>query len=124
MAPHCHIHFDDDQLLVNNCRISTKDYLFIIDGTTESGHEEKLFWGEQHFELLKNTEPCEETITEFEKPKQQIDGEICINLNDLHTGFVVSKKTAVEHSTTIKHHYDTQSSIILITTKKKKQVIK
>ena len=40
--PHCHIHFDDDRLLVNNCRTSTKDYLFIIDGTTESGHEVKL----------------------------------------------------------------------------------
>ena len=94
--PHCHIHFDDNRFLVNNCRVSTKEYLFIIDGTTESGHDVKL-WGEQHFELLKNTEPCEETITEFEKLKQQIDGEKCINLNNLHTVFlVVYKKTAVE----------------------------
>ena len=99
LPPHCRIHFDDDRFLVNSCRVSTKDYLFIIDGTTEFSHEVKLFWGEQHFELLKNTEPCEETITEFEKLKQQIELEKCINLNDLHTLYiVVSKKTAIELS--------------------------
>ena len=29
-----HIHFDDDGIAVSNCNVSTKDYLFIIDGTT------------------------------------------------------------------------------------------
>ena len=67
----CRIHFDDDSQKVTNCRVSTKDNLFIIDGTTESGHGVKFFWGKQHFELLKNTEPCEETITELEKLKQK-----------------------------------------------------
>ena len=42
----CHIHFDDDSLKITNCRVSTKEYSFIIDGTTESGHEVKLFWGD------------------------------------------------------------------------------
>ena len=98
--PHtCHIHFDDDCLQLTDCEISTKDYLFIIDGTTNSGQEVKLFWGEQHFDLMKNTEPCEATIKEFEKLKQQIDVEKCINLNDLHRVFiVVAMKTAIELS--------------------------
>ena len=39
----CHLNFDDDSLTVTNCRVSTKDYLFIIDGTAESGDEVKLF---------------------------------------------------------------------------------
>ena len=47
----CHIQFDDDSLKVTNCKISAKDNLFIIDGTTESGQEVKRSWGKQHFEL-------------------------------------------------------------------------
>ena len=94
----CHIHFDEDSLNETMWRVSTKDYSFIVDETTESGHEVKLFWGEQ-LAPLKNTEPCEETITEFEKLKRQIDGEKCINVNDLHTvSIVVSTKTAIELS--------------------------
>ena len=98
--PHtCHIHFDDDRLQLTDCKIATKYYLFIVDGTTESGQEVRLSWGDQHFELLKNTEPCETTIREFEKLKQQLDGEKCININDLHTVYiVVAKKTTIARS--------------------------
>ena len=53
----CHIHFDNDSVRVTDCKVSTKNYLFIIEGKTETGQEIKLFWGEQHFELLKNTAP-------------------------------------------------------------------
>ena len=102
--PHtCHIQFDDDCRQLTDCKISTKGYLFIIDGTTNSGQEVRLFWGEQHFELLKNTEPCETTIREFEKLRKQINDEKCININYLHTVYiVVANKTTIElseHST-------------------------
>ena len=71
--------------------------MFIIEVKTETGQEIKLFWGEQHFELLKNITPCTETITEFETLKQQINTDICVNINKLHTVFlVVCKKEAIE----------------------------
>ena len=73
--PNCHIHFDHDSIKITNCRISPKNYLLIIEGETETGQEVKLFWGEKHFDLLKNTAPCTETITEFETLKQQINTE-------------------------------------------------
>ena len=68
--------------------------MFIIEGITETGQEIQLFWGEQHFELLKNIAHCTETITEFETLKQQINTDICVNINKLHTVFlVVCKKS-------------------------------
>ena len=72
----CHIHFDDS-IKLTNCRISPKNYLLIIEGEKETGQEVKLFWGEKHFELLKNTAPCTETITEFEKLKQLCLKQVC-----------------------------------------------
>ena len=85
--PDCHIHFDDDSIKLTNCKISP-----LIEGETETGQELKLFWGEKHFEILKNMTPCTETITEFEKLKQQISTDKC----QLHTVFlVVCKKDAV-----------------------------
>ena len=94
----CHIHFDNDSVRVTDCKVSTKNYLFIIEGKTETGQEIKLLWGEQHFELLKNTAPCSETITEFETLKQQINTDICVDINKLHTVFLVvcKKKKAIE----------------------------
>ena len=93
--PDCHIHFDNDSIELTNSRISPKNYLLIIEGETETGQGVKLFWG-GHFELLKNTAPCTETITEFEKLKQQINTDKCVNKNKLHTVFlVVCKKDAV-----------------------------
>ena len=91
-----HIHFDDDSVELTNCKVSTQDYFFIIEGITKSDQEIKLFWGEKHFDLLKNTAPCSETITEFETLKQQINTQKCVNLNQLHTVFLaVSKKEAI-----------------------------
>ena len=91
-----HIHFDDDSVKLTNCKVSTKNYLFIMEGTTKTGQEIKLFWGEKHFDLLKNTAPCTETITEFKTLKQQINTRECVNLNQLHTVFlVVLKKEAI-----------------------------
>ena len=93
----CHIHFDNDSVRVSDCKVSLKNYLFIIEGKIEIGQEIKLFWGEQHFELLKNAAPCTETITEFETLKQQINTNICVGINKLHTVFlVVCKKEAIE----------------------------
>ena len=94
--PDCHIHFDNDSIKLTNCIISPKNYLLLIEGETETEQEVKLFWGEKHFELLKNTAPCAETITEFKKLKQQINTDKCININKLHTVFlIVCKKDAV-----------------------------
>ena len=92
-----HIHFDDDSVELTNCKVSTQDYLFIIEGTTKTGQEIKLFWGEKHFDLLKNTAPCTETITEFETLKQQINTRECVNLNQLHTVFLVVLKKETIH---------------------------
>ena len=39
----CHIHFDNDSVRVTDCRVSFKNYLFIIEGKTETGQEKKLF---------------------------------------------------------------------------------
>ena len=91
-----HIHFDDDSVTLTNCKVSTLNYLFIIEGTTKTGQEIKLFWGENYFDLLQNTAPCTETITEFETLKQQINTKECVTLNQLHTVFlVVLKKEAI-----------------------------
>ena len=91
-----HIHFDDDSVKLTNCKVSTQDYLFIIEGTTKTGQEMKLFWGEKQFDLLKNTAPCTEAITEFETLKQQINTRKCVILNQLHTVFLaVLKKEAI-----------------------------
>ena len=65
----CHIHFDKDSIRMTNCKVSSKNNLFLIEGRTETVQEVKLFWGEQHFELLKNTKHCTETITEFDTLK-------------------------------------------------------
>ena len=82
--------------MANLGKISPKNYLLIIKGETKTGQEVKLFWGEKHFEILKNTAPCTETITEFEKLKQQINTDKCVNINKLHTVFkIVCIKDAV-----------------------------
>ena len=91
-----HIHFDNDSIRTTLCQFSDKDCLFIIEGQTESGHEVKLFWGEKHFELLKQITICNETITEYNLLKQQIQTDQCIDLNKLKTVFiVVCKKDAI-----------------------------
>ena len=93
----CHIHFDIDSVRVTDCKVSPKNYLFIIEDKIETGQEIKLFWGEQHFQLLKNTATCTETITEFETLKQQINTDICVDIYKLYTVFlVVCKKEAIE----------------------------
>ena len=51
----CHINFDNDSIGITDCKVSPTNYLFIIEGKTEAGQEIKLFWGEKHFELLKDT---------------------------------------------------------------------
>ena len=95
----CHIHFDNDSVRLTNCKISPNKYLLIIEGETETGQEVKLFWEEKHFELLKDTAPCIEIITEFETLKQQINIDRCININKLHTVFLlVCKKEAIKLS--------------------------
>ena len=71
----CHIHFDNNSIRITDCAVSPTNYFFIREGKTETGEEIKLFWGEQHFELLKDTEPCTATITEFETLRQQIDND-------------------------------------------------
>ena len=77
--------------------ISPKNYLFILEGKTETGQEVKLFWGEKHFEILKEIEPCTETITEFETVKQEVTTDRCFDINKLRTDFlVVCKKEAIE----------------------------
>ena len=87
--PDCHIHFDNDSIKLTNCRISPKNYLLLIEGETKTGQEVKHFWGKKHFEILKNTAPCIETITEFEKLKQQINTDKCININKLLAVFLI-----------------------------------
>ena len=92
-----HIHFDNDSIRVSDCKISNKNYLIFIEGTTETGQEVKFFWGEKHFELLKDITLCNETITEFEKLKKQIHTDRCVDINKLNTVFlVVCKKEAIE----------------------------
>ena len=92
-----HIHFDNDSVRTTDCRVSDKDCLFIIEGKTENGQEVKLFWGEKHFELLKDITLCNETVTEFKLLKQQIQTNQCVDLNKLNTVFiVVCKKDAIE----------------------------
>ena len=98
--PGSHIRFDDDSLQLTNCKVSTQNHLFIIEGTTKTGQEIKLFWGEKHYDLLKNTAPCTETITEFEVLKQQINTRECVNLNELHTVFLVVLKKELYTSLT------------------------
>ena len=94
--PSSHIHFGDDSVQLTDCKVSPQNYLFIIEGITKTKQEIKLFWGEKHFDLLKNTAPCTETVTEFEVLKQQINTQECVNLNELHTVFlVVLKKEAI-----------------------------
>ena len=95
----CRIHFDSESIILTYCKISPKNFLLIIEGETETGQEVKLFWGEKNFEILKNTAPCTETITEFEKLKQQINLDKCVNINKLHTVFlIVCKKDAIKLS--------------------------
>ena len=92
-----YILFDNDSITTTDCKISTKDYLFIIEGITETGQKVKLFWGEKHFELLKDITPCNETITEFQTLEQQIHTDTCVDINKLKTVFiVVCKKDAIE----------------------------
>ena len=87
--PDCHLHFDNNSIKLTNCRISHNNYLLIIEGETETGQEVKLFWGEKHFEILKNTARCTETIREYEKLKQQMNRDKCVNINKLHTVFLI-----------------------------------
>ena len=92
-----HIHFDNDSVRTTDCKISDKDCLFIIEGKTENGQEVKIFWGEKHFDLLKDITLCNETVTEFNSRKQQIQTDQCVDLNKLNTVFiVVCKKDAIE----------------------------
>ena len=92
-----HIHFDNNSITTNDCKTSTKDYLLIIEGITETGQEVKLFWGEKHFQLLKDITPCNETITELQTLEQQIHADKCVDINKLNTVFiVVCKKDAIE----------------------------
>ena len=91
-----HIHFDNDSITTTDRKISTKDCLFIIEGITETGQEVKLFWGEKHFELLKDIKK-NETIREFQTLEQQIHTDTCVDINKLNTVFiVVCKKDAIE----------------------------
>ena len=73
-----HLHFDDDYVVLTNCKVSPKNYLFIFEGVTKTKQEIKLFWGEHHFDILKHTLPCSETVTEFETLKQQITQSVLI----------------------------------------------
>ena len=92
-----HIHFDNDSVSVSDCKISTTDCLFFIEGKTDTGQEVKLFWGKKHFELLKYITLCNETIAEFETLKQEIQTNRCVDINKLNTVFlVVCKKEAIE----------------------------
>ena len=85
-----HIHFDNDSIGVSDCKISNKNCLIIIiEGATETGQEVKLFWGEKHFEFLKDITLCNETITEFETLKNQIHTDKCVDINKLNTVFLV-----------------------------------
>ena len=99
-----HIHFNNDSIRVSDCKISNKNCLIIIEGKkeiviTETGQEVKLFWGEKHFELLKDITLCNETITEFETLKKQTHTDRCVDINKLNTVFlVVGKKEAIELS--------------------------
>ena len=92
-----HIHFDNDSVRTTDCIISNTDCLLIIEGKTENGQEIKLFWGEKHFELLKDITTCKETIREFNFLKEQIQTKQCVDLNKLNTVFiVVCKRDAIE----------------------------
>ena len=92
-----HIHFDNDSISTTDCKISTKECLFIIEGITETGQEVKLFWGEKHFELLKDITLCNQTVSEFQTLEQQIHTDTCVDINKLNTVFiVVCKKDAIE----------------------------
>ena len=92
-----HIHFDNDSITTTDCKISTKGCLCIIEGITETGQEVKLFWGEKHFELLKDISLCNETISEFQTLEQQIHMDTCVDINKLNTVFiVVCKNVAIE----------------------------
>ena len=92
-----HIHFKNDSIRVSDCKISDLNCLIIIEGITETGQEVKLFWGEKHFELLKDITLCNETITEFETLKKQINTDRCVDINKLNTvSLVVCKKEAIE----------------------------
>ena len=92
-----HIHFDNDSVRVSDCKISNENCLIIVEGKTETAQEVKLFWGEKHFELLKDITLCNETITEFETLKKQIHTDRCVDINKLNTVFlVVCKKEPIE----------------------------
>ena len=39
------IHFNNDSIRVSDCKISNKNCLIIIEGTTETGQEVKIFLG-------------------------------------------------------------------------------
>ena len=92
-----HIHFNNDSIRVSDCKISDSNCLIIIEGTTETGQEVKLFWGEKHFELLKDITLCNEIITEFETLKKQIHTDQYVDIIKLNTVFlVVCKKEAIK----------------------------
>ena len=80
-----HVHFYNDSITRTDCKVSTRDYLFIIEGITETGQEVKLFWGEKNFELLKDITTCNETITEFQTLEQQIHTDTCVDINKLNS---------------------------------------
>ena len=101
-----HIHFDNDSIRTTLCQFSDKNCLFIIEGKTESGHEVKLFWGEKHFELLKQINICNETITEYNLLKQQIQTDQCI---DLKKKKKKKKKNFKQYIATQTFRYDTSN---------------
>ena len=84
-----HMNFNNDSIRVSDCKISDSNCLIFIEGTTETGQEVKLFWGEKHFELLKDITLCNETITEIETLKRQIHTDRCVDINKLNTVFLV-----------------------------------
>ena len=54
--PGSHIHFDDDSVQLANCKVSTQNYLFIIEGTTKTRQEIKFF-GEKNILIYSKTQP-------------------------------------------------------------------
>ena len=46
------IHFGNNSVRIIDCKISHKNYLFIIEGKTQTGQEIQLFWSEFGVNIL------------------------------------------------------------------------
>ena len=44
-----HKHFDDDSVQLTNCKVSSQNYLFIIEGITKTAQEIKTLLGRKAF---------------------------------------------------------------------------